>query len=391
MPPPSRRDLLRAAPLAALPFLAPRAFGQAPPSANATAPTGGLTVRMHEPRNLETPVGQLATGPNLLTNTDQFYVRSHFALPTIDLKNWKLRIEGHVESPLEFTLDDLKNLPTVKKTLTIECAGNGRVFLAPAVRGLQWGFGGVGTAEWNGILLASILEKAKPKPGATDVVLIGADKGAVTTDPASPGPVHFDRGIPLNKAMKPETILAWGMNGQDLTPAHGYPLRAVVGGWYGMAAVKWLTRIVVTDQPYAGFWQTFDYSYFRRVGELPVLAPVSVIQPKAIITSLAEGTEVKFGSDIPVSGLAWSGEAAAKLIDFSDDGGATWQTLELNPKADPFVWQAWSISWKPKQKGTVKLLVRCTDTTNATMPTKRDGDRRSYMINHLVPVEVLVR
>lgn len=398
---PSRRDLLRAAPLAAVPLLAGRAAAQLPGAAD-PPPFPGLTVRMHEPRNLETPLshlihspgfqvfGQPGPGLNLHTPTEHFYVRSHFAVPANDPKTWKLRIEGHVENPVEFTLDDLKKLTGVKKSLTMECAGNGRVFLTPAVRGLQWGFGGVGTAEWNGVALGSVLEKAVPKKGAVDVVLAGADKGAVA-DPATPGPIHFDRGIPLEKAFKPECVLAWGMNGEPLTPAHGFPLRAVIGGWYGMAAVKWLTRIVVTDRPYQGFWQTFDYSYFTRTGDLPSLTPVTRMQPKAIIASPVEGGAVEVGKEVSVSGLAWSGEAAVKTVELSDDGGASWLKIDRNAKADPFVWQPWSTRWTPKQKGTVKLLARCTDAAGNTQPDKRDADRRTYMINHLVPVEVTVR
>lgn len=381
---PSRRDLLRAAPLAAVPLLAGR-VGAADPS-----PFPGMTVRMHEPRNLETPVAHLVGPDGKTTATEHFYIRSHFAQPTVDMKAWKLRVEGHVETPTEFTLDDLKKLTAVKKGLTLECAGNGRVFLTPAARGLQWGFGGVGTADWEGVALATVLEKAKPKQGAADVVLVGADKGAITADPASPGPIHYDRGIPLDKAVKPECVLAWGMNGQPLTQAHGFPLRAVIGGWYGMAAVKWLTKIVVTDRPHHGFWQTFDYSYFTRSGDLPMLTPVTKIQPKAIITSHTEGHRVAGGNEVTVSGLAWSGESAAKAVEFSGDGGTTWVKVELNAKAEPFVWHPWSVKWTPKRTGPMKLLARCTDAAGNTQPDKRDPDRRTYMINHLIPVEVVV-
>ncbi|MEO2087993.1 MAG: sulfite oxidase [Gemmataceae bacterium] len=381
---PSRRDLFRAAPLAAAPLLAGR-VGAADPS-----PFPGLTVRMHEPRNLETPVAHIVSSDGKTTATEHFYVRSHFAQPTVDMKAWKLRVEGHIESPAEFTLADLKKLTAVKKGLTLECAGNGRVFLTPAARGLQWGFGGVGTAEWEGVALATVLEKVKPKKGAADVVLVGADKGAITADPASPGPIHYDRGIPLDKAMKPECVLAWGMNGQPLTPAHGFPLRAVIGGWYGMAAVKWLTKIVVTDKPHHGFWQTFDYSYFTRSGDMPSLTPVSKMQPKAVITSHTEGQRLTGGAEVAVTGLAWSGESAAKAVEFSDDGGATWQPAALPGKPEPFVWHPWSVRWTPKRTGPMKLLARCTDAAGNAQPDKRDPDRRTYMINHLVPVEVVV-
>src|SRR5439155_6437423 len=138
----------------------------------------------------------------------------------------------------------------VTRPMMMGCAGNGRVFLTPAVRGLQWGHGAVGNADWTGIDLASLLERAKPRAGAMEVVLAGADSGAITADPATPGPIHFSRSLPLAKARKPEVMIAWGMGGEALTPAHGFPLRAVVGGWYGMASVKWLNRIVVTDRLY---------------------------------------------------------------------------------------------------------------------------------------------
>ena len=180
------------------------------------------------------------------------------------------------------------------------------------------------------------------------------------------------------------------MNGKELSPPHGFPLRAVVGGWFGMASIKWLTKIVVTDKPYQGFWQTFDYSHFIRTGDLPSLTPVTKMQPKAILTSHAEGVAVKAGEEVTVSGLAWSGETAAKAVEFSDDGGATWARVDLDAKADPFVWQPWAVKWVPKRAGAVKVLARCTDNAGATQPDKRDGDRRTYMINHLVPVELTV-
>jgi DMSO/TMAO reductase YedYZ molybdopterin-dependent catalytic subunit len=385
---PSRRDLLRAAPLAAVPLLAGRAGAQRPGEPPAFP---GMTVRMHEPRNLETPVAHLVGPDGKTTATEHFYIRSHFAQPTVDMKAWKLRVEGHVETPTEFTLDDLKKLTAVKKGLTLECAGNGRVFLTPAARGLQWGFGGVGTADWEGVALATVLEKAKPKQGAADVVLVGADKGAITADPASPGPIHYDRGIPLDKAVKPECVLAWGMNGQPLTQAHGFPLRAVIG------------RVVRH-----GGCEVADEDRRHRPAAPRVLADVSTtatspapatyrcsrrvtkIQPKAIITSHTEGQRVAGGNEVTVSGLAWSGESAAKAVEFSGDGGTTWVKVELNAKAEPFVWHPWSVKWTPKRTGPMKLLARCTDAAGNTQPDKRDPDRRTYMINHLIPVEVVV-
>ena len=327
-----------------------------------------MTVRQQMPHNLEMPLGAI-DGPT--TPNDRFFVRSHFAVPKIDAKTWKLRIEGHVESPLEFTLDELKKFKAVSKPITVECAGNGRVFLTPAAHGLQWGFGGVSTANWVGVPLAELIDRAKPKAGAAEVILVGTDKGAVG-DPASPGPVNFDRAIPFGKATSADTLLAYGMNDADLPVSHGAPVRAVVGGWYGMASVKWLTRIVVTDKPYLGYWQTASYSYYtRRDGGLPQLNPVTAILPKAILA-------------------APTGPVVGK-VEVSVDGGKSWLPAKVNPQADPLAWTFWELDHTFPGRGPVQVIARCTDAKGQTQPDTRDPDRRSYMINHLIPVEVMVQ
>ena len=367
----SRRDFVRTAPLAAL------AAGLTPRAARAA--DDGLIVRMQEPRNLESPLAGLVPD---VTATEKFFVRSHFAVPEVDVKSFKLTVEGHVEKKLQLTLDDLRKMESVTREVTLECAGNGRVFLAPQARGLQWGHGAVGNAKWVGVPLGAVLERAGVRPGAADVVLVGADRGAIA-DPATPGVIQFDRGIPLAKAKKDETILAWEMNGAALTTAHGAPLRAVVGGWYGMASVKWLTRVVVTDRPHAGFWQTFDYSVWDRGGASPQLVPVTAIQPKAVVTSHGPGAPVPAGP-VTLEGKAWAGERAVAKVELSTDGGKTWAAAKLRGEGRPFAWTAWEAAL---QKGPKSVLVRCTDDKGTVQPEKRDPDRRTYMINHLVPTD----
>jgi DMSO/TMAO reductase YedYZ molybdopterin-dependent catalytic subunit len=379
----SRRDLFRSLPGAAL------AAGLPSRSAAAAEP---LIVRMQEPRNLETPLSELLSGDpeRLTTRTERFFVRSHFAVPPLDPKTYRLTVEGHVARRLELTLDELKKLPTVSRTILLECAGNGRVFLVPPVRGLQWGHGGVGQATWTGVPLAEVLERAGVKRGAGEVVLVGADTGAVA-DPPSPGDIPFDRGIPLDKATAPESLLAWDMNDEPLTPAHGAPLRAVIGGWYGMASVKWLCRVVVLDRPHGGYWQTFDYSHWERSGPAPPrLVPLTAIQPKAIVTSVGAGDVLKSGEKRTVSGLAWAGENPVAKVEVSTDAGKTWAAARVE-KAEPFRWTRWEFDLTPRERGPLQLLARCTDASGRTQPDRRDPDRRTYMINHLVPVELVVR
>ncbi len=388
---PTRRDLLKTAPLAAVPWLAGMSAGQGaePTPAPPASAFPGLVVRMQEPRNLEFPITSLQ---DVITPTEQFYVRSHFAVPKIDVATWKLKIEGLVEKPLELSYDDILKMKSVTKSITLECAGNGRVFLVPAAKGLQWGFGGVSTGNWTGVEIATVLEMAGVKPGASEVIFVGADQGAITSDPPSPGPIPYDRGIPLDKVLKPECLLAYKLNGEDLPPAHGYPLRGVVGGWYGMASIKWLTRIIVTDKPHQGFWQTLDYSYFeRRDGGLPHLVPVTALDPKAVIAKPSLNEVVPVGKAYTLHGAAWAGENKVGQVEVSTDGGKTWGRAKLAEQASSLTWTFWEHSWTPAVRGPASLVVRCSDAKGNRQPDKRDPDRRTSRINHLVPVEVLVK
>ncbi len=239
----------------------------------AEAPKPALIPRQQNPDNLEFPFASLE---GVLTPNDLFYIRNHFAAPRLDSMAWRLQVVGAVDKPLEFTYAQLLDLPSVTKTITLECAGNGRAFLTPKAAGVQWELGAVSTAEWTGVPLSKVLEKAGVKDGAVDVVLEGGDKGERKNDPKPAGAFPFTRGLPLAKAMKPEVLLAWKMNGEALPEAHGFPVRAVVGGWYGMASVKWLARVVVSDRPYEGYDQVIDYAVWeRRDGLLPALTPLA--------------------------------------------------------------------------------------------------------------------
>src|SRR4051794_8308171 len=263
-----RRRFLQAAALSAVPLAARRTLAAEPAP---TTPFPGMIVRAHVPENLEFPFASL---DSFITPADRFYVRSHFAVPTINAANWRLRVDGAVERSLELTLDDVRKLPSRTQAATLECAGNGRVFLVPRAKGTAWQLGAVSTPEWTGVPLAAVLDKAGVKSSAVEVILEGADSGAVNDDPKTPGVISYARSLPLAKARAPEVILAHQMNGADLTPAHGSPLRAVVAGWFGMASVKWLTKLTVTDKPFHGYWQTMDYTIYERRGGLPTLVPL---------------------------------------------------------------------------------------------------------------------
>jgi DMSO/TMAO reductase YedYZ molybdopterin-dependent catalytic subunit len=377
----SRRDFVRTA--IATPF-----FAASLPAQDARPAFPGMIVRAHEPRNLEFPLSELK---DAIVPNDQFFVRSHFAVPEMDVKTWKLKVEGAVESPFELTYDELIKLKSSSLTATIECAGNGRVHLTPPVPGLQWGQGAVGNAEWGGITLALLLEKARVRKDAVEVVLEGTDTGQINSDPKSPGVINFARSVPIAKAEKDDVLLAYKMNGEALPLAHGYPLRAVIGGWYGMASVKWLKRIVVTDKPFQGFFQSLDYSYFVRRDGLPTLVPVTAMQPKAVLARPGLGENIPAGKPFRLFGAAWAGEQPVAKVDISIDGGKTWSAAKLLGEAKPVQWVLWEYVWENPAKGPASIVARATDDRGRTQPALREADRRTYMINHLVPTAVTVR
>jgi DMSO/TMAO reductase YedYZ molybdopterin-dependent catalytic subunit len=380
-----RRHFLQAAGLSAVPLAARRTFAAEPAPA---APFPGMVVRAQEPQNLEFP---FATLDSFLTPTERFYVRCHFAVPTINAANWRLRVEGAVERPLELSLEDVRKLPSHTQAATLECAGNGRVFLVPRAKGTAWQLGAVSNAEWTGVPLAAVLDKAGVKSSAVEVILEGADTGAVNDDPKTPGVISYARSLPLAKARSPEVLLAHKMNGADLTASHGFPLRAVVGGWFGMASVKWLTKVIVTDRPFQGYWQTMDYTVYERRGGLPTLVPLAEMLVKASIARPSLGDVVPAGRPARVFGAAWGGMSPVERVEVSADGGQTWGVARLLDKPVPFAWRLWEHEWRPERPGRYALVAKATDAAGHTQPTKRDPDRQNYAINHLVPVMVEAR
>jgi DMSO/TMAO reductase YedYZ molybdopterin-dependent catalytic subunit len=229
------------------------------------------------------------------------------------------------------------------------------------------------------------------KDSAVEVVLEGADRGEPGNEPRPPGAIHFARSLPLDKARRPETLLAWAMNGKSLPPDHGFPLRAVVGGWYGMASVKWLTRLVVVERPFRGYWQTVDYAVWRRRGDEPSLEAITAMEVKASIARPVEGEVLAAGRDHRVRGAAWSGEAEVTKVEVSTDAGRTWSAARLLGEAVPFAWRLWEYDWRRPALGKHTLVARATDTRGRTQPLERDPGRRSYVINHLRPTAVEVR
>src|SRR5215831_13909499 len=277
----------------------------------------GRIVRGESPLNLEMP---FSTMDSFLTPTKSFYVRTHFPIPTIDRNAWWLHVEGEVEKPFAINYEQLTAFEPVTAPVTLECAGNNRNFLEPKAKGVQWRLGAVGTAEWTGVPLSILLDRAGVKAEACEVILEGTDGGQLEETKRPAGKMHFARSIPLAKAHR-DVLLAYQMNGIDLPPQHGFPLRAVVPGWYAVASIKWLRRIIVTDRPFAGYYQTIDYSYWRRRGDIGELAPLTEMQVKAEIAQPSSGETVATNSNVRVHGAAWTCDVEIAKVELSTDGG----------------------------------------------------------------------
>src|SRR5437763_15918587 len=218
------------------------------------------------------------------------------------------------------TMDELREMPAHIVMATIECAGNSRVFLVPKVKGVQWELGAVGNAEWTGVRLRDVLERAQISDTAHEVVFEGAGNGTIAELPRPAGKVNFARSVPVEKAMD-DVLLAFAMNGEPLAAAHGFPLRAIVPGWYGMASVKWLHRLIVTDQPFNGYYQSIDYAYWKRDEHGPVLVPLAEMQVKAEIARPGNNEVISANSTYDVRRAAWTTASVVSKVEISCYGG----------------------------------------------------------------------
>jgi len=347
----------------------------------------GKIVLSENPLVLETPLEELT---KFITPTKSFYVRTHFPIPQIDKDKWRLRIEGRVKNPCEINFGELTKLESRTIPVTLECAGNDRGFLEAEVKGVQWTHGGISNAEWTGVPLSILLKQAGVQSGALELILEGADRGKLD-DPKSPrGEIHFARSIPIEKTG--DVLLAYKMNDVDIPPEHGFPVRAIVPGWYAVASVKWLQRIIVTDQPFNGYYQTLDYAFWKRRGDNAELTAISEMQTKAAIAQPGEGETVSTNSNVHVRGAAWTGSGEIAKVELSIDHGKTWLETRLTGESKPNAWRLWEFDWRtPAKPGKATLIARAIDSTGGTQPLERDVDRGAYMINHLLPIEVEVR
>jgi anti-anti-sigma factor len=372
------------APTAAMPAVGDTPIAIEPEQAYQQAFEAGMVVHRAHPLNCETSIPALIGGA--VMPNQRFYVRNHFQIPKLDTTSWRLNVVGLVERPLSLSLRDLVKMPTQTEFVTLECAGNGRSLLNPCVNGEQWNLGAVSTAEWTGVPLAEVLNRAGVKAGAREVVFRGADTGKLE---ASGEPTRFERSLSMDDAQGSGALLAYAMNGEALPIVHGYPLRVIVPGWYAVASIKWLTQIDVISDRFSGHYQTEAYFYeWQRGGQL-IREPVSLQRVRSLITEPEPESEVELG-ELPIRGVAWSGAAPIARVEVSI-GGGPWENTRLVGATRGHSWQGWELIARLEHPGSTVIAARATDMASRTQPDSPEWNRLGYGNNAIQKVRINVR
>jgi len=346
-----------------------------------------LIRRSLRPPDFETPVSLL---DSFITPVENFYVRSHLPVPpSLDAATWTLKIDGEVATPLSLSLAEIRKLPAITLTVTLECAGNGRSFFDPPVAGVQWEKGAVGTARWTGVRMSELLKRAGARPTGKNVVMNCADR-PLGTMPA------FVRQVPMAKAMNADTILAYEMNGQPIPPVHGFPLRAIVPGWEGAYSVKWLTSLTVIDKDSDSFWVATAYRYpVKRVApgaavDAKDMVPLTGLSVKSLITQPAHGATIAAGK-IAVAGFAWAGENDITRVEVSSDSGASWQPAKLVGEQARYTWRRFEFEFTATKPESYLILSRASDSTGQVQPAVSHWNPSGYLWNQYDSIRIEVK
>ncbi|XVV17328.1 sulfite oxidase [Actinoplanes sp. CA-131856] len=318
---------------------------------------------------------------------DRFFVRNHTSTPLIDSATWALEIfgAGLRGGPRTFSLADLLRLPSVTRSVAVECAGNGRGYFASqqgqTVAGTAWGVGAVGVGRWRGVRLSTVLRQAGIGRHAVDVQASGLDPNFVSGG-VDLGPVR--RPMPVSKALD-DVILAYELNGAPLPPDHGFPVRLVVPSWIGSSSIKWVGRIEVSDEPLFSPWNSQFYRLFGP--EFPVEGLPFDRQSIKSAFELDPGAVLPAGATTRLTGRSWSAGGRIKRVDVSTDGGTTWRRARFTGRSIDAAWQRWQLDWRPTA-GEHVLLARATDVRGTTQPDVARFNTLGYLFDAVVKVPV---
>ncbi len=349
------------------------------------APKKDMIVRAARPEDLE------MTLPNFnqpITPIENFFVRSHHYVPKVELNEWRLSIAGQVNTPMTFTMADLKRMPRVELVSVLECAGNGRGLFESAVPGLQWEYGAVGNGRWAGVRLGDLLRRCGIKQPVVEVLFDGADV------PIGKMP-EFKRSVPMKKALDPETILAYEMNGEELPVSHGFPLRLIAPGWAGDSWVKWVTSIEVLNKEFDGFFMKTAYRHPGKniapgtVVDPANMSPLTSLRIKSVIASHQDGSVVSPGP-VKLWGVAWSGESPVAAVELSTDSGRSWRPAAVKGSGGKYGWSQWSYEWRAVQEAYYQVMARARDAAGNSQPFVPEWNPSGYAHNavHTIGINV---
>ncbi|MGH2418171.1 MAG: sulfite oxidase [Candidatus Limnocylindria bacterium] len=338
-----------------------------------------MTIRLtDQPPNAETPVPDLG---RTTVPVARFYVRCNFPIPHGDADAWRLDVAGSLDRPRSWSMEELRGLPHVERTITMECAGNGRTLMKPTPPGTPWGLGAVGFARFGGVRLAEVLAASGVRASAVAIVCTGADHGSVEPD----GVIAYEFDLDIPTATADEPMLAWVMDGEPLLPEHGFPLRLVVPGQYGMRSVKWLTRITAIDRPFEGhFPRRYRYRGERGV---PDGTPVGPMRVRSLVTKPSDGERLRPGP-IEVRGIAWSGHGSIASVHVQ--AGGSWMRARLDPQTDEAAPVTWSLHWTPPAAGPHAIAVSAADAAGNRQPETPIWNEGGYGNNVVHRIAVTV-
>jgi DMSO/TMAO reductase YedYZ molybdopterin-dependent catalytic subunit len=352
---------------------------------------GALILQRTRPPLLETPMEVFDR--SVFTPNDQFYVRWHWAgIPNeVDVNSFRLSVHGHVDRPLSLSLDEVLALPQVELAAINQCSGNSRGYFQPRVSGAQWSHGAMGNARWTGVSLKTVLDRAGVKAGAVQVRFSGLDEAVLPDAP------KLMKSLAIDHARDDEVMLAYAMNGEQLPLLNGFPLRLIVPGWYSTYWVKMLSDIEVLDRPDMNYWMATAY----RIPDTPhanvhpgqtgfKLVPISRMVPRSLITNIKSGATLQSGAPTLVRGIAFGGDTGVARVDFSSDGGASWQPAQLGKDEGKYSFRQWQISFTAPTRGSRALMVRCTSSSGETQPAAPNWNPAGFMRNVVEQTPVVV-
>jgi DMSO/TMAO reductase YedYZ molybdopterin-dependent catalytic subunit len=350
-----------------------------------------MILQRERPPLLETPFEVF--DQSVFTPNDQFFVRWHLpVIPnSIGVDTFRVRVDGHVRTPSEFTLKNILNQPDqVELAAVNQCSGNSRGFSSPRVPGGQWGNGAMGNAMWTGITLKSLLDRVGVLPGALQVRFRGLDFGETPETPV------FMKSLAIDHAMDGEVMVAYGMNGAQFPLLNGFPLRLIVPGWYSTYWVKMLSHIEVLDKPDENYWMHTAYLIPDTSGATMApnakgvkMIPINRMVPRSFITNLRNNAMLRRGVPTEVRGIAFGGDTGIRNVTFSDNGGTSWQNAALGKDYGRYSFRRWYTRFVPKQPGMYKLMVNATNNNSVSQPLIAPWNPGGYMRN--VVEEVTVR